>query len=409
VLAALFTFALFTDPAWAQDTTLRVDKTDSPDPVVVGQPLTYTIDVRNTGNTNPAQSVVLNDPLPPNTTFSSAEVTAGGGTRTSPAVGAGTGTITCNLGDIAPNTTETVTIVVRPTAAAGFVDNTATADGTNTAPASDTERTAVVRSGVTIEKDDSPDPADVGESLRYTLAVTNNTGIARDVDVVDRLPEGVDFISADDRCTESNNVVTCRINNLAGNGGTATIRIFVEPQEEGTIENTARAFARDDRSTPLAEATETTRVQDGTPPSPDPDPDPGNVAIEDRSQTNVCENVVNIINEDVQNPVVDNDQNANVTNTQTATGNNANEQVVEISQEQVVKIDQELNVSPVIVQQCIQQNAGRDAIMRVGDEEIIEEEFIDEEFIEKDTIDESEGAGVIEGRSPKGSSPTPAG
>jgi LPXTG-motif cell wall-anchored protein len=113
-----------------------------------------------------------------------------------------------------------------------------------------------------------------------------------------------------------------------------------------------------------------TFVVEECPVDPD-DGDDGDVIIDDRSQTNVCENVVNIILEDVQNPVVDNDQNANVTsnqsNTQTATGNNSNEQVVEVSQEQVVEIAQELNVSPVIVQQCIQQNAGRDAIIVIDD------------------------------------------
>ncbi len=44
------------------------------------------------------------------------------------------------------------------------------------------------------------------------------------------------------------------------------------------------------------------------------------------------------------------------------------EQVVEVSQEQVVDIAQELNVSPTVVQTCIQQNAGRDAIIVIEDD-----------------------------------------
>jgi uncharacterized repeat protein (TIGR01451 family) len=169
----------------------------------------------------------------------------------------------------------TVTLVVRPTAAAGeagFVDNTATADGSNTTPAADTERTTVEESDITIEKDDFPDPADVGESLLYRLRVTNNnTGSSRDIDIVDRLPDGVEFISVDESqgtCTESSNVVRCQINNLAPST-TATIRIFVEPLEEGTIENTARAFARNDPFTPIARATEETEVEGGTDNSDD--------------------------------------------------------------------------------------------------------------------------------------------
>ncbi len=51
----------------------------------------------------------------------------------------------------------------------------------------------------------------------------------------------------------------------------------------------------------------------------DGDDNGGDVNIEDRSQTNVGENVVNIILDDVQSPVVDNDHSANVTNNQSNT------------------------------------------------------------------------------------------
>lgn len=100
-----------------------------------------------------------------------------------------------------------------------------------------------------------------------------------------------------------------------------------------------------------------------------------NIDIDDRDQTNVCNNVVNIIIRDVQNPDVDvnNEQavSGDVSNEQAVSGSVSsdvsNEQVVEVSNEQVVDIAQELNISPVIVQQCIQQNAGRDAI--IGDDD----------------------------------------
>ncbi len=110
--------------------------------------------------------------------------------------------------------------------------------------------------------------------------------------------------------------------------------------------------------------------------------DAGDVIIDDRDQSNVCNNVVNIIIQDVQNPDVDNNQSATVNASATQSGNVvtgnvvtgtlsagdvSNEQVVVVSNEQVVDIAQELNISPVIVQQCIQQNAGRDAI--IGDDD----------------------------------------
>lgn len=84
----------------------------------------------------------------------------------------------------------------------------------------------------------------------------------------------------------------------------------------------------------------------------------------------MCNNVVNIILDDVQNPDVDvdNDQVVSGTVSGDVSGDISNEQVVEVSNEQVVDIAQELNISPVIVQQCIQQNAGRDAIIVVDED-----------------------------------------
>jgi uncharacterized repeat protein (TIGR01451 family) len=122
---------LLAAPAWAAP-RLSVTKTDSPDPVRVGDTLTYTITVTNTGTGNDARNVTLEDFLPANTTFVSAEVTSGAGNCTEPAVGSTGRTVRCNLGDIAPAGSREVTIQVKPTAAAGeagFVDNTASAEG----------------------------------------------------------------------------------------------------------------------------------------------------------------------------------------------------------------------------------------------------------------------------------------
>jgi uncharacterized repeat protein (TIGR01451 family) len=72
---ALLALALWGSPAWAQ-AELRVEKTDSPDPVIEGQVLTYTVVVENPGNAD-ATDVVLTDDLPANTRFVSVSTTAG--------------------------------------------------------------------------------------------------------------------------------------------------------------------------------------------------------------------------------------------------------------------------------------------------------------------------------------------
>ena len=74
-----------TDPVSANNTAtattavtaaadLAVTKTDSPDPVKVGQVLTYTIRVANNGPSS-ATGVVLEDKLPKNAGFGSATTT----------------------------------------------------------------------------------------------------------------------------------------------------------------------------------------------------------------------------------------------------------------------------------------------------------------------------------------------
>ncbi|HEX7516017.1 MAG TPA: S8 family serine peptidase [Chthoniobacterales bacterium] len=99
----------------------RVDITvgiaDSPDPVQVGQNLTYTITVSNIGDTG-AVNVTMTDTLPAGVNFVS--VTPSQGSC------GGTSTVDCSLGSLPAISTVTVTLVVTPTVA-GPLSNTASA------------------------------------------------------------------------------------------------------------------------------------------------------------------------------------------------------------------------------------------------------------------------------------------
>jgi uncharacterized repeat protein (TIGR01451 family) len=97
------------------DTDLALTKSDSPDPVTVGDNLTYTIKVKNPG-TMPATDVTVTDELPATVDFISA--TGGSCQRAGDKV-------TCVLGQVNAATTATVTIVVKTTKA-GTLSNTAT-------------------------------------------------------------------------------------------------------------------------------------------------------------------------------------------------------------------------------------------------------------------------------------------
>ena len=89
----------------------------SRDPVMVNNNLTYTFTLRNNGP-DTAAAARLSDALPAGATFVSAAASQGSC--------AGTTTVACDLGSLAPQATATVTIVVKPTAT-GALSNSATA------------------------------------------------------------------------------------------------------------------------------------------------------------------------------------------------------------------------------------------------------------------------------------------
>jgi len=84
--------------ATGESADLSVTEVDTPDPVIAGNSLTYTIAVNNAGPSN-AASVSLSDALPAGTTFVSLS-SPGGWICTTPAVGAG-GTMSCSNASIA--------------------------------------------------------------------------------------------------------------------------------------------------------------------------------------------------------------------------------------------------------------------------------------------------------------------
>lgn len=96
---------------------LTLAKADSPDPATVGEPLTYTLTVKNPGP-SAATGLVLTDSLPAAVSFQSATSSQG-------ACSHANGTVTCDLGNLGSLGTVEVAIVVTP-GETGTVTNTAT-------------------------------------------------------------------------------------------------------------------------------------------------------------------------------------------------------------------------------------------------------------------------------------------
>lgn len=97
------------------------------------------------------------------------------------------------------------------------------------------------RVDLAVTKGASPEPVIAGETLTYTLTVTNlgpspSTGAV----VSDVLPAGVTFLASADGCVEAGGTVTCPIAALAsGNSQTATFQVTVDPSQITPLVNTA--------------------------------------------------------------------------------------------------------------------------------------------------------------------------
>jgi uncharacterized repeat protein (TIGR01451 family) len=179
---------------------LTVTKTDSPDPVVAGTDLTYTINLNNNGS-GPAVFANWQDPLPAGTRLQSFTGAAGWSCVT-PAIGSG-GVITCRKDTLAVSEGASFTFVVRVDA--GVADgatltNTATvssqAGDPNGANNSATATTAVIARAdlEVISKFDAPDPVVTNNPLTYTISLRNNgPSVATGVTLSDPLPAGALF------------------------------------------------------------------------------------------------------------------------------------------------------------------------------------------------------------------------
>lgn len=179
---------------------LAITKTDSPDPVIAGTNLTYTINVSNNGS-GPAVFAQWNDTLPGETRLQSFSPAAGWSCATPP-IGSG-GSITCNKDTMAAGESAGFTVVVRvdaDVADGATLSNTATISSSvsdpNNANNSATAITSVIRRAdlQVVSKIDTPDPVVTNNPLTYTITLRNNgPSVATGVALNDALPPGALF------------------------------------------------------------------------------------------------------------------------------------------------------------------------------------------------------------------------
>lgn len=115
-------FAKYVQLVGPRFANLSISKSAAPDTISVGENLTYTLTVNNSGP-SAATGITVTDTLPAGVTF----VTA----STSHGFCSGTVPVNCSLGSLANGASATVTIVVKPTTA-GIISNTASVTAAET-------------------------------------------------------------------------------------------------------------------------------------------------------------------------------------------------------------------------------------------------------------------------------------
>jgi uncharacterized repeat protein (TIGR01451 family) len=247
------------DTAVETEADLVVVKSDSPDPVLAGGLLTYTVAVTNNGPST-ALDVVLNDTLPGEVSFGSASATNGG-----PCNFVQPESVECDLGDLQPDETVTVYIQVTvdpmtpdgTTITNDVVVNSATLDPNG---ASDSEDTLVnAAADLWLDKTGNFPTGNSSGTILYHLTVHNEPGCSGDdpqvcgsggpsdalnVVVVDTLPVDpkkviVEFVSEQCVYDPTPHTVTCTEPELLY-GSSVTFDIQVSTKGNlGEILNTA--------------------------------------------------------------------------------------------------------------------------------------------------------------------------
>jgi uncharacterized repeat protein (TIGR01451 family) len=244
-----------TDPANSAD--IQIVKTASQTAVIVGEPLTYTLQVTNLSSTNTATRVhiydVVNNLLTSGSAPGLVSITAPAGASCSPTAPANvnSASVDCDMGDLTPNETKVVTITIRPnnsTAAPLNRVNTATvnsldvgdpvrANNSSSAPTS-----ILPRVDATVTKTVNPNAnVRVGQPMVYTVTARNaGPSTANELTITDVMPANTAFISVG----TASNGGACSSIPTVGAGGTLTCRWTNVPANNNrTVTFTVRPLA----------------------------------------------------------------------------------------------------------------------------------------------------------------------
>jgi len=205
-----------------------VSKSSEPNPVLVGEPFTYTIEIANYGP-GTANSVEVQDQLPAGVTYLSAFASQGTCTELA-------NYVICDIGKLDRDQVAAVQIHVFAPAFEGLISNEATVtNGTENDPlesnnSSGNHLTSVIlnEADLVVLKSASPNPALFGEQITYSIQVINNgPATALGVSLVDTLPAGLtldSYSTSQGSCSVTGLTLLCDIGQLdIGSGVNVTL------------------------------------------------------------------------------------------------------------------------------------------------------------------------------------------
>ncbi|MGB8473354.1 MAG: C25 family cysteine peptidase [Candidatus Acidiferrum sp.] len=237
---------------------LSITNTATPNPVIAGNNITYTVVVKNNGAV-PATTVTFSEAIPANTTFVSATPSPATGWM----CGVAGGTLTCSNPLVASGASTTFIVVVKVnagTSSGTVITATANLSSTTTDPnPNNNTATATVvvatagQSDLSVTSSESPSPVTGGNNITYTQSVTNNGPAASGVATfTDTIPAGTTFVSlgvpAGWNCGASippvggTGTISCTIASLAANataGFPLVVKASFGDAPGSTITNTA--------------------------------------------------------------------------------------------------------------------------------------------------------------------------
>src|SRR6266851_2331272 len=214
-------------------TDLAITLSHTPDPVTIGQNITFTSTITNNGP-NAATGVTFYPTQVPNSTILLFKTRV----STTSSVGTCDTNEYCFLGTLASGASATVTLVVSTAPGQEGIQTVSVGVGGNESDSNPSNNVASTTVNVLGAVDlqligtASPAPVVLGGNLTYLLVVNNKAGPspATGVTLTDTLPAGVTFVSAtptQGACTGTATVV-CSLGTVPV-GGTATVNIVVLP------------------------------------------------------------------------------------------------------------------------------------------------------------------------------------